>query len=61
MSSPPLVKGLHAIDLHVALVAAGGIRPDNAAAYAATGVDGLVTTSCFAVKPIDMSVKMEAC
>lgn len=57
----PLVEELHAIDPHVALVAAGGIRPDNAGEYAATGVDGLVTTSCFTAKPIDMSVKMEAC
>lgn len=56
----PLVQELHEIDPHVSLVAAGGIRPDNAAAYAATGVDGLVTTSLFTAKPIDMSVRMEA-
>ncbi len=55
-----LVDELHGIDPHVSLVAAGGIRPDNAAEYAATGVDGLVTTSCFTAKPIDMSVKMIA-
>lgn len=53
-----LVDELHAIDPRVALVAAGGIRPDNAGAYAATGVDGLVTTSLFTAKPVDMSVKM---
>lgn len=53
-----LVEELHGIDPHVSLVAAGGIRPDNAAEYAATGVDGLVTTSCFTARPVDMSVKM---
>lgn len=56
----PLVEELHGIDPHVALVAAGGIRPDNAAEYASTGVDGLVTTSCFTANPVDMSVKMFA-
>lgn len=45
---------------HVTLVAAGGINPQNAAEYAATGVDGLVTTSLFTAKPLDMSVRMEA-
>lgn len=55
-----LVDELHGVDSHVTLVAAGGIRPDNAAEYAATGVDGLVTTSCFTAKPVDMSVKMYA-
>lgn len=54
----PLVEELHGIDPRVSLVAAGGIRPDNAAEYAATGVDGLVTTLCFTAKPVDMSVKM---
>lgn len=53
-----LVEELHGIDPHVSLVAAGGVRPDNAAEYAATGVDGLVTTSCFTARPVDMSVKM---
>ena len=56
----PLVEELHGIDPHVALVAAGGIRPDNAAEYASTGVDGLVTTSCYTANPVDMSVKMFA-
>lgn len=38
----------------------GGINPGNAAAYAATGVDGLATTAPFAAKPLDMSVRMHA-
>ena len=53
-----LVPELRAIDPHVTLVAAGGINLDNAAEYAATGVDGLVTTCLFTAKPLDMSVRM---
>ena len=53
-----LVAELRAIDPHVTLVAAGGIDPGNAAAYAATGVDGLATTAPFAAKPLDMSVRV---
>ena len=54
----PLVDELRAIDPHVTLIAAGGINPQNAAAYAATGVDGLATTAPFSAKPLDMSVRM---
>lgn len=53
-----LVCELRAIDPHVTLIAAGGINPQNAAAYAATGVDGLATTAPFSAKPLDMSVRM---
>ncbi|MFR8299681.1 MAG: ModD protein, partial [Gordonibacter urolithinfaciens] len=53
-----LVAELRANDPPVTLVAAGGINPGNAAAYAATGVDGLATTAPFAAKPLDMSVRM---
>ena len=53
-----LVEELRAIDPHLALIAAGGINPGNAAAYAATGVDGLATTAPFSAKPLDMSVRM---
>ena len=53
-----LVGELRDIDPRITLVAAGGITPDNAVAYAATGVDGLVTTSLFTAKPLDMSVRM---
>ncbi|MEG1826592.1 MAG: ModD protein [Gordonibacter sp.] len=54
----PLVRELRAIDPRVTLVAAGGIGLHNAAAYAATGVDGLATTAPFTAKPVDMSVRM---
>ena len=50
---------LRAIDPHLTLIAAGGINLQNAAAYAATGVDGLATTAPFTAKPIDMSVRMK--
>ena len=53
-----LVMELRAIDPHVSLIAAGGINVDNAAAYAATGVDGLATTAMFTAKPLDMSIHM---
>ena len=53
-----LVEELRAIDPHLTLIAAGGINPGNAAAYAATGVDGLAPTAPFSAKPLDMSVRM---
>lgn len=53
-----LVEELRAIDPHLTLIAAGGINPGNAAAYAATGVNGLATTAPFSAKPLDMSVRM---
>lgn len=55
-----LVKELRAAYPRVTLVAAGGVNPQNAAAYAATGVDGLATTALYTAKPLDMSVRMTA-
>lgn len=55
-----LVRELRSLDPHLTVIAAGGINPVNVAAYAATGVDGLVTTSPFTAKPVDMSVRMRA-
>ncbi|RKQ88912.1 ModD protein [Brockia lithotrophica] len=40
-------------------LAAGGITPETAAAYASTGVDGLVTSWMFTRPPLDFSVEME--
>lgn len=42
----------------VTVFAAGGIHEGNAARYAATGADVLVTTSLFSAKPIDVGVRM---
>ncbi len=53
-----LVPELRDINPHITLIAAGGINPDNAGEYAATGIDGIVTTSLFTAKPLDMSVRM---
>ena len=55
-----LVKELRAIDERITLIAAGGVNPQNAAAYAATGVDGLATTALYTAKPLDMSIRMKA-
>lgn len=55
-----LVAELRAIDPHLTIIAAGGINPDNAVAYAATGVNGLATTAFYTAKPLDMSVRMRA-
>ena len=54
----PLVQEIRGIDPRCTLIAAGGINAGNAAAYAATGVDGLVTTACFTAKPLDMSARI---
>lgn len=40
------------------LLAAGGINENNAAAYAATPIDGIVTTSLYTAKPVDIGVKI---
>ena len=53
-----LVAELRGIDERLTLVAAGGINPANAGAYAATGVDGLATTAPFSASPLDMSARM---
>ncbi len=55
---PGLLAELKAIDPRLTVIAAGGINPGNVAAYAATGVDALVTTAPFTAKPVDMSVRM---
>lgn len=45
---------------HLTLNAAGGIRLDNAAAYAATGVDTLVTSSLYTSPAADDAAQMQA-
>lgn len=55
-----LVKRLREIDSRITIIAAGGINPQNAGAYAACGVDGLATTAPFTAKPVDMSVRMRS-
>lgn len=43
----------------VTILAAGGINQNNCADYAGTGIDGIVTTSLYRAKPIDIGVKIE--
>lgn len=62
LSSEVLSEGvplLRSINPSVTLLAAGGINESNAAEYAMTGVDALVTTSLFSAKPIDIGVNIE--
>lgn len=49
-----LVDKVRAVNPKLTQLAAGGITLDNAAQYAATGVDGLVTTSIYFGKPADV-------
>jgi molybdenum transport protein len=42
----------------VTLLAAGGVNEENIAAYARTGVDGVVTTSLYSAKPADIGVRI---
>lgn len=53
-----LVRRIRETDPRITIIAAGGINPQNAGAYAACGVDGLATTAPFTAKPVDMSVRM---
>ena len=53
------VPTLRQIAPSVTLLTAGGITEANAAHYAVTGVDALVTTSLFSAKPIDIGVLIE--
>lgn len=45
---------------YVILLATGGINLENAAEYAETGVDGLVTTNLYHAPPVDIGVKINA-
>ena len=53
------LKESHQLPPDMTLLAAGGIRLDNATDYAATGVDGLVTSSFYFGSPADIGVRIE--
>lgn len=55
-----LAPRLRALQPRLTLNAAGGIRPDNAAQYAASGVDILVTSSLYNAKAADFGATMQA-
>ena len=42
------------------LLAAGGINEKNAVEYAQANIDGIVTTSLYTAKPVDIGVKIKA-
>ena len=52
------VTALRTSHPNLLLLAAGGINPSNVAAYAATGVDSLVTSSMFSGAPADIGVTL---
>lgn len=54
------VRALRAAAPAITILAAGGVNGDNAAAYAATGVDVLVTTWPYFGRPADIKVVMRA-
>jgi molybdenum transport protein len=54
-----LVQAVRDVAPRVAVAAAGGITEENAGAYAATGVDLLVTSAMYWGKPADIAVTME--
>ncbi len=53
-----IVPALRAAHPAIPLLAAGGIHAGNAAAYAATGVNALVTSSLHYAKPADIGVRI---
>jgi molybdenum transport protein len=55
-----LVKTVKAVAPQAAVAAAGGIKLENLKAYAATGVDRLVTSAMYWGKPADIRVTMVA-
>lgn len=55
-----LVPQLRALRAHLTVNAAGGIRTDNAAAYAATGVNILVTSNLYTAPAADFAAQMSA-
>lgn len=52
-----LVAKVRKVNPQLTQLAAGGITLENAAQYAATGVDGLVTTSVYFGKPADVGAR----
>ena len=54
------VEAVHAVDPRIKISAAGGVNADNAADYAATGVDILVTSWVYFGKPEDIKMRFGA-
>jgi molybdenum transport protein len=62
---PEMVRSLVEHTRHLtpapAIVAAGGINETNAAAFAGTGCDALVTSAPYWARPVDVAVTIEPC
>lgn len=54
------VEAIRSIDPAVRIASAGGVTPENADLYAATGTDILVTSSLYFAKPADIKVEIIA-
>lgn len=54
------VVSLRALDPGIRVSAAGGVNAENAAAYAATGVDALVTSWVYFGRPVDIKMRFFA-
>lgn len=54
-----VVAGVAALPIRPVVAAAGGVNETNAAAYAATGADVLVTSAPFFTRPADVKVVLE--
>jgi len=52
------VREIRKLCPHMLLIGAGGITEANVTAYAATGIDAIVTTSMYFGRPLDISVTM---
>ena len=52
------VKSLRTAGFQGTLIAAGGVRADNAGQYAATGVDALVSSWMYYAPPMDMTASI---
>ncbi|OPX90027.1 MAG: Nicotinate-nucleotide pyrophosphorylase (carboxylating) [Pelotomaculum sp. PtaB.Bin104] len=55
------VELIRAQNNKIVILAAGGINENNAELYAQTGVDGLVTSSVYFGKPVDMGTSIIQC
>ena len=56
-----LVRRLRKVAPTMLIAAAGGVNERNAALYAGTGVDILVTSAMYAARPADVGVVIEPC
>ena len=53
-----MARKIRAVFPRAILLAAGGINEENVRQYAATAVNGLVTTSLYTAKPVDVGVRI---